>query len=91
MLLTNTINAANTIETILAGNACMCVIELRGRSADFVQFADWQPAHRQAKRSMYASGNPGLGAILPSDLPGYSGDLVSRRSLRSVPGCVTVS
>ncbi len=91
MLLTNTISAANTNETILAGNACMCVIELRGRSADFVQFADWQPAHRQAKRSMCASGHPESGAILPNDLPGYSGGLVSRRSLKRVPGCVTVS
>ncbi|MEO2036571.1 MAG: hypothetical protein ABGZ35_31230 [Planctomycetaceae bacterium] len=90
MLLTNTINAATTIETILAGNACMCVIELRGRSADFVQFADWQPAHRRAKRSMRTSGRPAAGVIRPNDLPGYSSDLVSHRSLRSVLGCVTV-
>lgn len=60
MLLTTTINAAITTETILAGNVCMCAIELRANSADSAQFANWQPAHRLAKhmrrRPMSVSG-----------------------------------
>jgi len=95
MLLTNTINAEMTTETILAGNASVCAIELRVGSAVSVQFADWQPAHRQAKRTrlrtMCTSGHSCPGSIRPSSRPGCSGYLVSRRPLRNVLGCVTVS
>lgn len=95
MLLTNTINATAITETILAGNASVCAIESRDRSAASVQFADWQPAHRQAKRmqvrSMCASGYPDSGPMRPDSLPGCLGHLALRRSLRSVHGCVTVS
>ncbi len=95
MLLTTTINAANTNETILAGNGCTCAIELRVDSASSVQFADWQPVHRQAKRTrlrpMCDSGYPGPGSILPSSLPGCSSHVVPRHPLSTVLGCVTVS
>ena len=49
MLLTNTINAAATTETILAGKAFVCANELRCKSAKSVQFADWRPLQRKAK------------------------------------------
>jgi len=95
MLLTTTINAAVTNETILTGNVCMCAIELRADSAVSVQFASWQPAHRRAKRMrlrpMCVSGQFCPGLIRPSNLSGGSSYLVSRRPLRNVLGCVTVS
>jgi len=92
MLLTNTINAKNSLESILTSNACLCAIELCDRSADFVQFADWQPAHRPEKhlcdRSMCDSGHAAPGSIRPSNRSGY---VVSPRSLRTMLGSVTVS
>lgn len=95
MLLITTNNATATIETILAGTACVGANEPCGRSVGSVQFADWQPAHRLSKRmhmrSMCASGYPTLGLILPDSLPRCPGDAVSKRRLRSVIGCHTVS
>jgi len=94
MLLTNTINAATTIETILAGNACVCAIELCGGSADSVQFADWQSAQRKAKRlhvrKMRASGYS-VPVSMPSDSKRCLSHPITRLSLRSVLGCVAVS
>ena len=95
MLLTNAINATNSIETILVGNACLCAIELCFRSVRFVQFADWQPLHRQMKRldsrSMSTSGSSGTGTICPGILPGGLGYAAPRRPLRSVHSHVVVS
>jgi hypothetical protein len=94
MLLTNTINAATTIETILAGNACVCANELRCGSADSVQFADWQRAQRKAKRlhvrKLRASGYSGPGSM-PSGSLRCLAHPITRLSLRSVFGCVAVS
>ncbi len=94
MLLTNTINAATTIETILAGNACVCATELRCGSADSVQFADWQRAQRKAKR-LYVRKMRASGSLVPVSMPSGSSSCLShpitRLSLRSVLGCVVVS
>ena len=92
MLLTNTINAVTTIETILAGNACVCANELRCDSANSVQFADWRPVQRKAKhfhRLMRVSGYPGSGSMPTGSslLPGS----LSQRDLRSVAGHAAVS
>lgn len=92
MLLTNTINAVTTIETILAGNACVCANELRCDSANSVQFADWRPVQRKAKhfhRLMRASGYPGSESMPTggSSLPGP----IAQRGLRSVAGHAAVS
>ncbi len=96
MLLTNTINATASIEIILGGNACVCATEPCGCSADSAQFADWQPAHPQAKRmrlrSMCASGYSDSGMSWSSSmLHRCTNHPVSKRTLRSVLGCVTVS
>jgi len=94
MLLTNTINTATTIETILAGNACVCAIELSTGSAVSDQFADWQAVPRKAKRG-HVRVRRALGYTVPVSMPtGSYGCLshpITRRSLSSVLGCVAVS
>ena len=90
MLLTSTINAVGTTEMI----ACVCVSALQIGSANSARFADWQPAHQQAKRRLLApmrpSGYPDPGQDTGS-MRCCSRPTVSRRSLIGAPGCVAVS